>query len=420
MKRLLVISNNVLSYNNNNGKTLLSFIAGLSEIEIKQLYFSGETPTVESYEYFQISDKDIIKGLLNHKKRGRVRVTETQERAIDDFSVRKKIGRTTTTLCLRDLLWMNHWKSRQLLAWLDAFSPDAIFFIAGDALFAYNIARFIANRFHARLTVYMTDDYIMPRENETVLFHLRRCAIRKKLSQILSLASHFYTVSEPMREEYHKLLGVDSSIAVNMTDDLLDRTIQKTEEYLVLVYAGSFYYHRADVLGEVAKAISRYNSKKGRIHAKLLLYSNYEPDEELKQIMIQQDGSEYRGSLNKQQLNKRLNTADILVFVESFDPAQIEKTKYSLSTKVPEYLSVGKPILAIGPGNIGSISYLSDVSLCVQDPNNIDKAVAEILGDEKKRCDLGASARKKYVRKHNKALLQKMFVSNVMGDEGEA
>ena len=61
MNKLLIISNNVLSEINNNGKTILSFIEN-SKLEIRQLYFSSEVPSIKTYKYFRISDNDIIRG----------------------------------------------------------------------------------------------------------------------------------------------------------------------------------------------------------------------------------------------------------------------------------------------------------------------------------------------------------------------
>ena len=60
-ERLLIISNNVLSTTNNNGKTILSCIDSIPQDQVQQLYFSNETPTVSGYRYFKISDTDVIR-----------------------------------------------------------------------------------------------------------------------------------------------------------------------------------------------------------------------------------------------------------------------------------------------------------------------------------------------------------------------
>ena len=328
MKNLLIISNNVLSETNNNGKTILSFIDGLKDVSASQLYMSGEQPRVQGYNYFRITDKDIIRGLLRPDQRGgtvECLALGNAEQVADDFSIRRAVGRNQYTLMARDLLWHKKWKSSGLQKWLDQVCPDAVFFVAGDTLFSYEIASFVQKRYASRLTVYVTDDYIMPRQRERLIDHFRRKQIRRAMKSILSQASCFYTVCEPMQQAYRKELGIDSEVAVNMAADLKSDANAKAETETVLTYAGSFYYGREDVLKKLARSVARYNEQHPEHRARLMLYSNEEPVPELKRELCLEGASEYGGTLNPKQLKERLNTSDILVFAESFDPEQEEK-----------------------------------------------------------------------------------------------
>ena len=417
MKRLLIISNNVLSTTNNNGKTILSFINGVQNLEVAQLYFSGEVPKVGPYKYYQISDKDIIKGLLKTEKRGKEVTACPQTDYFDDFSIKKKVGRNTFTLLCREVLWHNKWKSKGLSKWLDQVHPDAIFFVAGDALFAYDICASIYKKYGSRLTVYVTDDYVMPRKDDNHINTIRRNCIRNALRNILKDADCFYTVSESMKLEYREVFRKDSYLAINMTEDMKDTSYKKNEKETIFTYAGSFYYKRFEVLGKLANAIKKYNNGHPNSKAKLMLYSNSEPTEDIKHVLEIDGVSEYGGSLNSEQLRMRLNTSDILVFVESFELEQIEKVKYSLSTKVPEYMSLGKPILAIGPDESGSIKYLKDIAVCVNNEEMIYSTIKELLDNDIMRLRYGNMSRKKYLCLHNSKKLQEEFIANVIGEE---
>lgn len=417
MKKLLIISNNVLSRNNNNGKTILSFIDGSKDLEVAQLYLSGEIPKVRGYSYFQISDKDVLKGMFNQAKRGRTYETIHLKNALsdeDDFSIKNKIGRNNFTLLARDILWHNRWCSSQLISWLDSFCPDAILFVAGDSLFAYSICEFIQNRFKSKLGVLVTDDYIMPREKESLLHLLRRKKILKHLKATLDQASSFYTICGLMKQTYKSVLGKDSMIVFNLVNDLHENSYVKQEKEIVLTYAGSFYYNRSGVLRKVAQAIFEYNKQSGVIPAKLLMYSNVEPSKEIKEEIVIDGASEYKGSLSQEQLKARLNTSDILVFVESFEPDQVEKVKYSFSTKVPEYMSVEKPILAIGPSDIGSMEYLKDISFCINSEQAINTGVLQLLTDTYLRQNLARRARQKFLENHDNDLLRTEFLNTLL------
>ena len=69
-ERILIISNNVISDTNNNGKTILSYFDSINYTQIRQLYFSNEIPLRKEYKYFRISDIDVIKGRFSSKRRG--------------------------------------------------------------------------------------------------------------------------------------------------------------------------------------------------------------------------------------------------------------------------------------------------------------------------------------------------------------
>lgn len=414
-RRLLIISNNVLSYTNNNGKTLLSFVDGATELDVYQLYLSGELPRVQDYHYFQISDKDIIKGYFKEVFRGKEIEPEIAETRTDDFSLRRKFGKNSFTLFLRDAIWHNRWNSVQLEAWLDRIKPDAVLFVMGDSLFPYSICEYVYKKYAPRLLTFFTDDYILPRTKESFLHRQRRVAIKKKAQDIISKAAVFYTISEPMRRDYRKIFGKDSRVIMNMTDDILVPLCKKEEKEIILTYAGSLYYKRDSVLEQLAHAVNNYNQRKGVKPAKLKIYSNEDPSEEqLKRICVE-GACEYGGSLNKEQLIKRLNSSDILVFVESFDEAEKEKTRLSLSTKVPEYLSIGKPVLAIGPNDIGSMEYLQDAAACVNDLTALQEILDKVLLDKDYAETIGNEARKKFITNHNKEKLQNEFINDVLG-----
>ena len=89
-------------------------------------------------------------------------------------------------------------------------------------------------------------------------------------------------------------------------------------------------------------------------------------------------------------LSQAIREADVLVHVESDDPASVAVTSLSVSTKIPEYLVSGRSILAVGPRGLASIDYLEDhrAALVVepQDPEGLDTAIETLaLADEARR-----------------------------------
>ena len=208
-KELLIISNNVLSNTKNNGKTILSYIQDVNTGFIHQLYFSSEEPEIESINYFRISDQDIITGKFNREKRGGKKPVFITDKKLNKEN--KKIPRNSYTRIAREFLWYHSWKSKQLEEWLNQVNPKVVFFVAGDSGFAYSICEYIVDRYHARLVVYVTDDYVLPRKNEDFISILRRNYIKRKMEKCVQRADVFFTISEQMQMQYKLLFGVDGS-----------------------------------------------------------------------------------------------------------------------------------------------------------------------------------------------------------------
>ncbi|MCI7768244.1 MAG: hypothetical protein MSJ26_09760 [Oscillospiraceae bacterium] len=313
------------------------------------------------------------------------------------------------------MVWYKAWKPKQLLQWLDEFSPTAGFFVAGDCIFAYNIYDFIVNRYNAKASLYLTDDYILPRKKETALEKLRREAIIRAVKESLEWTSEFFTVSEVMREEYRSFLNKESSVIVNMTEPLRDDSVRTDGSAINIIYAGSLYYGRDMVIRSVAEAVEKYNSSglsDKKVH--INVYSNSQISESQSSGLFINQYIHNKGSLGKKELVKELNRSDILLFAESFDDIYIEKTKLSLSTKIPEYLSLHKPILAVGPACVGSMQYLKGVSMCVNDKADIYLSLCKLLDSQRLQAELSDKAAAKYSEMNNKEALQAMFAEKVL------
>lgn len=415
--RMLIVSNNPLSKTSNNGKTIASFIDSIPSDKVRQLYFNSEKPSVQGYSYFQLSDFDVLKGFFSTKKRGRVCTAETDNMRVsvntDETIV---VRRNTFTRIAREILWFAHWKSSQLIEWLDEFRPNVVFFVAGDSGFAYNIVEFIVNRYNAKLVAYITDDYIMPCSHESFIDKIRRKYIRKKMLRCIENSDYYFTISALMRDTYYELSGKKSDLMINATPSLYipkNEVKNINDNVITFIYTGSLYYNRDKIIGAVADAAVKYNAElpDGKKPVKIEVYSREEPDQRSKDLFVRENCCEFCGSLNVSELKQALNRVDVLLFVESFDLEMREKTKYSLSTKVPEYMSVGKPIFAVGPEDVGSIDYLKDVAFCAESEDQIFDAMLNMLSSDKDMDEKVKLALDKFEKNHNTKKQKELFMN---------
>lgn len=403
-KRILIISANPLDECSNNGKTLLSFFGGYPVEDIAQLYFYPTLPGEGEFDnYFCITDFDILNKRLGKTNfaGGRVRpVKDANEKTLElkkMYSIKKGAGMRLA----REALWGNTWKSRELDCWLDEFNPDCIFFMAGDGVFAYKICEYIRQKYKTKLIMYITDDYILPREKWNVAWRIRRNYIMRYMRTALEHADLFLTISDKMRQVYKELFQKDSFVAVNMVESMRVETFvrQRETNATLLVYTGGLQFNRDKTLHKLAKAIQRINEQ-GAAKLFLEVYSGAMLDEKREALLNVEHASRLCGKLDADGVKRKLNEADILVHVESFEKQNIADTKLSLSTKIPEYMSVGKPIVAIGPDGIASMEYLRDASCCITDEREIEKKLTELIADTEMQQRLAETARKKYLQNH--------------------
>lgn len=425
--KILVISNNAFSSTNNNGKTLASFFKSFKSKNIAQLYFNSELPTDDYFKnFFQISDISLLKSILfKNEKSGKI-VYSTKNN--DELNLFKKnstikfgekiLVNSNLARFSRELLWkIGNWKTFELTEWVEHFSPDIIFLCAGDSEFAYQIASTLKRELKSKLITYITDDYILPRNTKNLFWWLRRNRILIRLKRILEISDLFITISTKMSNVYSDSLGKKSIVLLNMTGSLKKEIYESFEKDTInLVYAGGLHLNRHKTLILLANAINKYNiSVKGEEKkAFLQIYSNNKPEKKIIKNLDIPNASKFCGNLKSSELIEVLNHCDIPVHVESFDKKSIYSTLLSISTKISEYLSLEKPILAIGPKEVASMEYLSEIAFCIYKPNHIFEGIQKLFTEHKLRSNLGEISRQKYHINHDHEKNTTFFRQEIM------
>lgn len=401
--KILIVSNNALSTTSNNGKTLASFFSNFDKKNIAQLFFRNEIPdNMDFTNYFTLSDNDIL-----FRKSGKIINPELHNKDNLNKNKTKEFG--DLARLFREGVWkFGNWNTKSLNYWLDDFSPDVVFFCAGDSAFAYDIVDYIVSKYSCKLAVYVTDDYVLPRESSSLFCELRRKIILSKMSKAVYNSDLFFTVSDLMKSEYFRLFGKESEVISNF-QNFYNRKVTDyfNNEYVNLVYAGGLHFNRDCILLKLANSLDSYNkyaSRKTILH----VYTNYAENSVLFKESIP-SSLKIHAFVGENQLKIILNSCNIPVHVESFDVKSIESTRLSLSTKISEYLSLKKPILAIGPAQIASMKYLEDVAFCINNKSEIEKNIPDLLENYELQQELSTKAGKLYEMKHNEIKQKKIF-----------
>lgn len=409
--RVLIISNNPINNNANNGKTILSFFEGYPREMLFQLYFSNEQPTVDKCEeYFQLTDKDVA---LNLGNSGRVlKVNGNHNCSHPSTSSLRFLKNIHFIRWLREKSWSRlKYLPSKLVSWIDNINPELIFFCAGDSNFAYNIVEKIQKRMGTRLFTFITDDYITQYFSLSFFKSIRRKNTFRKLEMTLNRTERLFVISEKMSDYYKKIFDVESTVAIN--NYYPGNTIESSfNEVKVLVYAGSLYYNRDKELYKLSKALSRVNET-SIVKATMYVYTN----SKLAATSIRRFAKKnciIRSAVNQDELRVIYQKSDILIHVESPLRKYKQLTKFSLSTKIPEYMSMKKCILGVGPNDVGSIEYINKFGVVINKPLKQVSVLKSIIEDEKLRLYYANNAYEYYCSHHEAKIFREKFLKYIL------
>jgi hypothetical protein len=194
------------------------------------------------------------------------------------------------------------------------------------------------------------------------------------MNDVLNLTNIFVTISNEMKSLYLRLFGKDSNIFFNTPDIKMYKTIKNGH----FLYAGGLGLGRLKILLSLAYNIDKFNLLNGT-NKELHIYTSSNPNEYVRMNNSLPLSLKIYKSVGLTRLNYLYNKYTYLVHVESFERKYINKTMYSISTKIPEYLFSGSKIIAIGDKNLSSIKFLKDNAFIIHDDKKISSSLITLF-----------------------------------------
>jgi glycosyltransferase involved in cell wall biosynthesis len=419
--KVLIISHNSFSDTQNNGKTLSSFFAQWPPDKLAQLYFWPEDPDMTVCKnFYRITDYEVLDAVIRLKKaKGKTYKESNVVHQHELGSIVKNLygnkgnhdggkglhylihcmfkKRMPIALLSRDLFWnTNVWKTNEIKAWIDSFSPDIVFYQGSNGIFAYKIAIWIAESWEIPILVQITDDYVTPRMLMSPFGWIHHLSLKKIFSHTIKKAFCVFVIGSKMKNEYQRRFDGKYEVLMNCVDKDNSKLVKfiTNRDKIRFIYAGSLHTNRWKTLMIIGKCLQElYNEG---IESEFLIFCPIEPRlKEIKAITLP-PVMQYCGSLKKEELNEQFYNADVLVHIEAFDRNSKHITRLSISTKIPEYLSTGVCVLAVGPQDVASIQYLSDsqtgITITTNNAKIIKKSLKQIILNKELRESLKENA----------------------------
>lgn len=362
--KVLIISHNPLCNYNNMGKTLVSLFSSFRKETLCQIYIYPSIPNVDACNsYFRITDSDMIEKIKNIKSVPGNEVKCDEKLLPDKQRTKRSGGEQPFKRFCREFIWKTRaWDDCDLHSWIAREKPSVIFVAPGDACFLYDIAMTVSEKYKIPIVTYLCDDFYYKKVGLNPFVTVRYKMIKNKFRQLLSKSACAITICDEYAERIAKDFNIKTETVMTGISSVAP-AMKESNELKCIVYAGNLGWGRYLSIANFGKALDTYNRTNNK-NIKLKVYSGEINSKALKSF----NGIEsldFCGFVNGEEYNKAIMEADALLFTESFRSKYIEATRYSVSTKIPEYLASGIPIIAYAPSEIASMRYLKSKQCAV-------------------------------------------------------
>lgn len=391
--RVLIISS-VPYRNNSPARSLDAFFHLWPKEKLAQIFTDSQEPVKgHCQKLMQITDSMIIKSRLGHEIVGKEFNYEDMEEEMADRKVKKgknshiinlayhwgRRGGATTHL-LRKVLWnRKYWYTTRIRNWIEDFNPDCIFESFSDDYIFLDMGETISKEFKIPIIYKIDDDYYLNScFSINPLYWIYKYSYNKMVEISFHKTCSAVYICDRIRDAYNNRFGIDGETVY------LPSTIQRKSQCKIdienvnIVYCGNLRLGRNDTIMKLAKELRNTTSK---CHIKV--FSN-EKDRRYYKGFNKYSNISFCGSIPYAQVVAEMRNNDIVLVVEDFSKINLNKTRYSLSTKVADALACGSYIMAIGDKECGAIDFLlrtESAAVCTNE-YDISKQYNKLVFDE--------------------------------------
>lgn len=373
--KILILSNYPWEKTNSFGNTYSSIFGKVSNTEIAHIYMFDGQPDTEANitAYYQIPEREVMSSFFRRRRgKGAGRIIEPKQKQIEEKSVPKeesvslynkllrfgKRSHSSLLFIAREFVWKHGWVNYDgLIDFVKSFQPDLFFLPYSNTYYTNRIALYIKNHYEVPLVVEMAmDHYSLNRVSWNPLFWIDRFGKRRIIRKLAEKSEMFYAISKKLKEELERDLGVPCKVLYKTPDRtrMMTPYTQAKEDAVRFLFTGNIYANRWRSLALLAAELKRQQ------FGHLDVYTASPITKAIEKALNIDGFSSLHSPVSQEEVIKLQNKADILVHVEAFDKYNKSLVRCAISTKIMDYLSAGRCILAIGPSDVSSIEYLSD------------------------------------------------------------
>ena len=404
MKRVLVVSNGCFSLTDSNGRTLSKLFSGYDPSCLAQVFTYGTPDFNVCKNYYKITDKAVLKSLVTRKSGG-FPVEDDCQQTPALSSIRKKAKRTPFRKLVRELIWKySGWYKGRFDKWLEEFSPEAVLVFAGDGGFIMDCARIVAEKFNIPVVIYTTEDYCFKDYNyltkrKSLFYNAFYNNLKKSYKKLEPHVEKGFFNTPMLTDCYASEFGFSCECLFARSDiEFVQSEAIVDKDNIKVSYLGNLGLKRHLPLIDIADALA-----KAAPGAVLDVYGA--ADEEVKNAFDGNSNVSYKGFVDYDEVVKIIHDSDLVVHAEYDEPFNLRDLKAAFSTKIPDSISSGTPLLMYANESLACTDFLirNRCAFVATNKDMLEDVVRNALFDESKRAEVIATAER---------VCKEYFVSN--------
>lgn len=392
--RVLVVTNSGLRASGNFGLTMASLFGGWPDGKMANLHVGPpDSDGRICTESLNLRFKAVVGYRMGKALLGHLRSPErqTKDRALGNANAKILDPRTTLNAygVLRgfaDMLPLRIGAS--VWKWVAQLSPDMVLSPL-ESIRVMKLSTAMSRKFCVPVVPFFADDWISTMYRDSPMLAVPRLCLLLALRGVLRRTNSGMAISAAQASEYTKKFNKPFSTflrAVDVPAAYPAPSVAHKSSDIVILYAGRLNCDRWQPLVDVGKALTVVRNS-GFV-VRLDVYSLPEDLEMYGARVSMPPFVNIRGSLEPNDVFGKLIESDILLHIESFTDVQRQYTRLSISSKIPQYLAAGRPILMYGPAEIAVTKYVQDSAAGVVVYRNDIKELASAITGLAKSSDL--------------------------------
>lgn len=382
---------------NSFGNTYSNIFGKIEGIEIAHIYLMDGKPDYEQVitHYYQIPEKEVMRSCLKPfaKQRGAGHIVHLEDfrdesRAVADagghggslYGRLLRFGKRhhwNLMFFAREVAWkFGKVDYKGMMDFVEDFKPELFFLPFSNLYYTNRLALYIKEHYDVPMVMEMAmDHYSLKRVSYNPLFWIDRLEKRAMIRKLAARTEKIYAISKRLKEELENGLHVPCEVLYKIPDENRESTpYEGVHKPVRFLFTGNIYANRWKSLGLLANALKKTEA------GILDIYTANPITKDIDKALNIEGVSKIHAPVSQEKVIKLQNDADVLVHAEAFDKANKMLVRCAISTKIMDYLSVGRTILAIGPSDVASIEYLhqNDLALSANTEEDVKAIVSKI------------------------------------------